>query len=339
MRDSSAKTDTSSDMDGDPKLDDGHHLVTGGSNDSSHEAGTKNGDVKVLRRLAQNREAARKSRLRKKAYVQQLESSRIKLNELEQELQRTRQQQGLYLGPGSCSVDQNGHSAGGTWGTNSSSAAAFDMEYAKWVEEHHRQTSKLRAALQGHVADSELRVLVDAGLAHYDDLFRLKAVVSKADVFHLVSGIWKSPAERCFMWMGGFRPSGLLKILLPQIEPLTDQQASNICNLQKASQQVEDALSQGMEVLQQSLADALSVGSLGSSANVAIYMGQMAMAMGKLGTLEAFMCQADKIRQQTLQQMHRVLTTRQAARGLLAMGDYFARLRALSSLWSARPRE
>jgi transcription factor TGA len=49
--------------------------------------------------------------------------------------------------------------------------------------------------------------------------------------------------------------------------------------------------------------------------------------------------QADHLRQQTLQQMHRILTTRQAARGLLAMGDYFARLRALSSLWSARPRD
>jgi transcription factor TGA len=49
--------------------------------------------------------------------------------------------------------------------------------------------------------------------------------------------------------------------------------------------------------------------------------------------------QADNLRQQTLQQMHRILTTRQAARGLLAMGDYFARLRALSSLWSARPRD
>ena len=49
--------------------------------------------------------------------------------------------------------------------------------------------------------------------------------------------------------------------------------------------------------------------------------------------------QADNLRQQTLQQMHRVLTTHQAARGLLAMGDYFSRLRALSSLWIARPRE
>ncbi|KAG0613828.1 hypothetical protein M758_6G132300 [Ceratodon purpureus] len=341
MGDNSPRTDTSTDMEGDAKLDDGHHLTTGGSNTSDHEAGTKNGDSKALRRLAQNREAARKSRLRKKAYVQQLESSRIKLNQLEQELQRARQQQGLYLGPGSYSGDQNAHSggAGGVNANNSAGAAAFDMEYARWVEEQHRQMSELRSALQAHVADTELRVLVDGGMAHYEEIFRMKAVAAKADVFHLVSGMWKTPAERCFMWMGGFRPSELLKILIPQIEPLTEQQVVNICNLQQSSQQAEDALSQGMEALQQSLADTLSAGSLGSSPNVANYMGQMAMAMGKLGSLETFVRQADSLRQQTLQQMHRILTTRQAARGLLAMGDYFARLRALSSLWSARPRE
>lgn len=49
-------------------------------------------DDKVLRRLAQNREAARKSRLRKKAYVQQLENSKLRLIQLEQELDRARQQ-------------------------------------------------------------------------------------------------------------------------------------------------------------------------------------------------------------------------------------------------------
>jgi len=109
-------------------------------------------------------------------------------------------------------------------------------------------------------------------------------------------------------------------------------------NLQHSSQQAEDALSQGMEALQQSLAETLAAGSLGAS-NVANYMGHMAMAMGKLGMLENFVHQADNLRQQTLQQMSRILTTRQAARGLLAMGDYFGRLRALSSLWAARPRE
>lgn len=78
-----------------------------------------------------------------------------------------------------------------------------------------------------------------------------------------------------------------------QLEPLTEQQSLAINNLQESSQQAEDALSQGMEALQQSLAETLA-GSLSpssSSANVANYMGQMAMAMGKLGTLEGFIRQ------------------------------------------------
>lgn len=83
----------------------------------------------------------------------------------------------------------------------------------------------------------------------------------------------------------------MLQILMPQIEPLTEQQMLNICNLQQSSQQAEDALSQGMEALQGSLAEVLSAGSLGPSPNVANYMGQMAMAMTKLGTLENFVRQ------------------------------------------------
>ncbi|CAM5999924.1 unnamed protein product [Sphagnum balticum] len=361
MADNSPRTDTSTDLEADAKvdnwLDDGHHGATVVSNTSDHEA-TRNGDSKALRRLAQNREAARKSRLRKKAYVQQLESSRIKLNQLEQELQRARQQvlwlHGLYMGVG---VESS--FCGGTNGVNVTTlnpgAAAFDMEYGRWVEEQHRQMCELRAALHAHVADNELRLLVDGGMAHYDDIFRLKAVAAKADVFHLVSGMWRTPAERCFMWMGGFRPSELLKILIPQIEPLTEQQLLGICNLQQSSQQAEDALSQGMEALQQSLADTVAGGLLGSSPNqsladtiagslvdsspnVANYMGQMAMAMGKLGTVESFVRQADDLRQQTLQQMLRIFTTRQSARALLAVADYCTRLRALSSLWAARPQ-
>ncbi|KAK9036991.1 hypothetical protein V6N11_021914 [Hibiscus sabdariffa] len=55
--------------------------------------------VKIQRRLAQNCEAARKSRLRKETYVQQLENSRLKLIQLEQELAQMKQQ-GVYLGGG-----------------------------------------------------------------------------------------------------------------------------------------------------------------------------------------------------------------------------------------------
>ncbi|OVA05662.1 Basic-leucine zipper domain [Macleaya cordata] len=333
MADGSPRTDTSTDVDTDDKNQRFDIIPSTGlaASDSSDRSKEKTGDQKTLRRLAQNREAARKSRLRKKAYVQQLESSRLKLTQLEQELQRARQQ-GIFI---SSSGDQP-HSMSGN------GALAFDIEYARWLEEHNRQINELRAAVNSHASDNELRSIVDGIMAHYDDIFRLKGIAAKADVFHMLSGMWKTPAERCFLWLGGFRSSELLKLLVSQLEPLTEQQVVDICSLQQSSQQAEDALSQGMEALQQSLAETLASGSLGpsgSSGNVANYMGQMAMAMGKLGTLEGFLRQADNLRQQTLQQMHRILTTRQSARALLAINDYFSRLRALSSLWLARPRE
>ncbi|KAG7962084.1 hypothetical protein I3843_09G048400 [Carya illinoinensis] len=332
MAEASPRTDTSTD-----DTDDKNHgnervqLTAVVVSDSSDKSKEKSGDQKTLRRLAQNREAARKSRLRKKAYVQQLESSRLKLTQLEQELQRARQQ-GIFI---SSSGDQS-HSM------NGNGALAFDVEYARWLEEHNKQINELRAAVNSHAADAELRMIVDNVTAHFDDIFRLKGIAAKADVFHVLAGMWQTPAERCFMWIGGFRSSELLKLLVNQLEPLTEQQLVGIYNLQQSSQQAEDALSQGMEALQQSLAETLANGSpspSGSSGNVANYMGQMAMAMGKLGTLEGFLRQADNLRQQTLQQMHRILTTRQSARALLAKNDYFSRLRALSSLWLARPRE
>ncbi|XP_072993033.1 transcription factor TGA2.2 isoform X2 [Typha latifolia] len=332
MADTSPRTDTSTDIDTDDKnnrLEQGQIAALAAS-DSSDRSKDKSGDQKTLRRLAQNREAARKSRLRKKAYVQQLENSRLKLTQLEQELQRARQQ-GIFI---SSSGDQS-HAMSGN------GALAFDIEYGRWLEDHNRQINELRTAVNAHASDSDLRLIVEGVMAHYDEIFRLKGVAAKADVFHMLSGMWKTPAERCFLWLGGFRSSELLKLLANQLEPLTEQQLMEICNLQQSSQQAEDALSQGMEALQQSLAETLagSLGPSGSSGNVANYMGQMAMAMGKLGTLENFLRQADNLRQQTLHRMQQVLTTRQSARALLAIHDYFSRLRALSSLWLARPRE
>ncbi|XP_057785467.1 transcription factor TGA2.2-like [Salvia miltiorrhiza] len=333
MAESSSRTDTSTDLDPDDKsqkIDMGQSAGVAVS-DSSDKSKEKTSDQKTLRRLAQNREAARKSRLRKKAYVQQLENSRLKLTQLEQELQRARQQ-GIFI---SNSGDQS-HSG------SANGALAFDVEYARWTEEQNKLVNELRTAVNSHASDTELRVIVDSVTTHFNDVFRLKTNAAKADVFHILSGMWKTPAERCFMWLGGFRPSELLKLLVNQLEPLTEQQLTGIYNLRESSHQAEDALSQGMDALQQSLAETLANGTSGpegSSGNVANYMGQMAMAMGKLGTLEGFLRQADNLRQQTLQQMHRVLTTRQSARAQLLIHDYFSRLRALSSLWLARPRE
>lgn len=80
------------------------------------------------------------------------------------------------------------------------------------------------------------------------------------------------------------------QIIVPQLEPLTDQQIVSFNKLRLSSQQAEDALSQGLDKLQQSLvlyvaADPLDVGNFGF---------HMTAAMEKVEALEGFVNQVNK---------------------------------------------
>ncbi|CAD6266042.1 unnamed protein product [Miscanthus lutarioriparius] len=197
--------------------------------------------------------------------------------------------------------------------------AAFELEYAHWVEEQSRQATELRAALQSHAPDVQLRVLVDAGLEHYGALFQAKgARAARSDAFFVLSGVWRAPAERFFLWIGGFRPSELLKVLAPQLDPLLELQAAEVRKLQNTARQLEDALTQGMNKLQQTLVETLmtvDVSPDGAAGGGGYAAQQMASAVGKLADLVDFVDKADHLRQQTLRNMHKILTPRQAARG------------------------
>jgi hypothetical protein len=89
---------------------------------------------------------------------------------------------------------------------------AFETEYARWLEEHNKLINELRVALNAHAGDDDLRHTVDSIMAHHHESFRLKGAAARADAFHVLSGMWKTPVERYFLWLGGFRPSELLKV-------------------------------------------------------------------------------------------------------------------------------
>jgi transcription factor TGA len=64
-----------------------------------------------------------------------------------------------------------------------------------------------------------------------------------------------------------------------------------ICTLQQSTQEAEEALSQGLEALNHSLIDTITSDSLSYPLNMPNYMGQMALAMNKLSTVEGFVRQ------------------------------------------------
>jgi transcription factor TGA len=78
------------------------------------------------------------------------------------------------------------------------------------------------------------------------------------------------------------------QMLIPQLDPLTEQQLLGMCNLRQSSEQAEEALVQGLHQLNRSLADAVGPGPLNDGASVANYTGLMAPALDKLDSLESF---------------------------------------------------
>lgn len=79
------------------------------------------------------------------------------------------------------------------------------------------------------------------------------------------------------------------------MEPLTEQQILGVCGLQQSTQETEEALSQGLEALNQSLLDTITSDALSYPSNMANYMSQMVLAMNKLTTLEGFVRQVSLI--------------------------------------------
>ncbi|KAK8472626.1 hypothetical protein PHAVU_002G263400 [Phaseolus vulgaris] len=247
---------------------------------------------------------------------------------LEQEVDHAKQQ-GLYIGDGLGSNNL------GFAGSVNSGITIFKMEYEHWVEEQNRHILEMRTALSSHIGDIQLGKLVKSIMDHYSKLFSMKSAAAKADVFYVMSGMWMTTAERFFLWIGGFRPSELLKVLVPLSEPLTEQQRFDTYGLEKSCQQAEDALSQGMEKLQQMLADSVGPGHLVEGTHIP----QMDTAMERMEALVSFVNQADHLRQETLRQMYRILSIREIGQFLVVLGEYFQRLRALSKLWANRSQE
>ncbi|RVW25129.1 DExH-box ATP-dependent RNA helicase DExH5, mitochondrial [Vitis vinifera] len=47
-------------------------------------------------------------------------------------------------------------------------ALAFDMGYARWLDEYQRLINDLRSVVNSHVGDNELHILVDSNMATYN---------------------------------------------------------------------------------------------------------------------------------------------------------------------------
>ncbi|KAK7391554.1 hypothetical protein VNO78_19970 [Psophocarpus tetragonolobus] len=135
----------------------------------------------------------------------------------------------------------------------------------------------------------------------YFELFQKKTSAANVNVFKV--------AERNLRWIGGFRPSQLLQVILAELQYFCSQQElSDIYKFVQTCQQAEDALTQGMKKLQETF----------DKATVA---GEKGLKLTCVQQQMSFLKQANHVRQEFLYQLSRLLTTCQHAQFLLALGD------------------
>ncbi|XP_047938965.1 transcription factor TGA10-like isoform X2 [Salvia hispanica] len=103
--------------------------------------------------------------------------------------------------------------------------------------------------------------------------------------------MWKAPAERCFMWMGGFRPSVVIKVALDEMKGLTEQQRVALCWLQRSTDKAEEAITHGFEMLDRSLTRTIVGGTLTVPPDLKTYMTQMSIATKQVSALHGVVTQ------------------------------------------------
>ncbi|GAU16942.1 hypothetical protein TSUD_37000 [Trifolium subterraneum] len=139
------------------------------------------------------------------------------------------------------------------------------------------------------------------------DQNHMKTRSANVDVFNVSSA---TTCERNLWWIGGFRPSQLLQVILPQVQHMcSKQQLSDVYDLGQSCQVAEYALAQGLVKLQQNIDKATPTD---DKEFLLSYVHQQL----------CFFKQADNLRQEFLHQFSRLLTITQQAEFIVALKEH-----------------
>uniref|UniRef100_A0A2N9ICQ1 DOG1 domain-containing protein n=1 Tax=Fagus sylvatica TaxID=28930 RepID=A0A2N9ICQ1_FAGSY len=95
------------------------------------------------------------------------------------------------------------------------SAGSFEAFLEGWmVRQEHYLDELLSAQQHCHdMQEEDLKELVSRILAHYQEYFEAKSRMAQRDVFLVYSPTWLTSFERTFLWIAGFKPGRMNKVM------------------------------------------------------------------------------------------------------------------------------
>jgi len=121
-----------------------------------------------------------------------------------------------------------------------------------------RQQSFLKQLLHSISSDTtnqqQQTSLIQQVLAHYQEYYDEKAKIARNDVFLLFCPLWLSSFERSLLWVAGYKPSLVFKIVDGAVKDLTAEQTLRMEEVKAKTGKKERALMETLVRFQESVA-------------------------------------------------------------------------------------
>ncbi|KAI3928847.1 hypothetical protein MKW98_024448 [Papaver atlanticum] len=136
-------------------------------------------------------------------------------------------------------------------------SSSFQLFLEGWLVRQEHYLDELTTTTESNIYekhDSVLRDLIECVLAHYQQYYEAKSLLSKQDVFILFSPVWFSALEKSFLWITGFRPCLAIKIVKNSVNDLSEEQLEKLEKLKLEIKEEEKELDEDLIRIQENLA-------------------------------------------------------------------------------------
>lgn len=132
----------------------------------------------------------------------------------------------------------------------------FQSFFNGWVVRQEHFLRRLLEAIEPrNKGNTELhRALIDELFSHYLEYFQEKNRAAEDDVFLVLSPPWLNAAETLFLWMGGFKPLFVFKLIESSVGDLSSDQKQSLDSAKRETRNSERELSRTMARLQETVA-------------------------------------------------------------------------------------
>ncbi|KAI3876994.1 hypothetical protein MKX03_024579 [Papaver bracteatum] len=130
---------------------------------------------------------------------------------------------------------------------------SFEQFLDGWLARQQRYLDELILvnANSKEIPEEELKSLISRVLGHYQQYYEAKSIASRRDVFVLFAPPWFNSYERTFLWIAGFKPGLLLRILNKAVKDLSEDQSIRVRRIDTETKVAERELNHEMASIQE----------------------------------------------------------------------------------------